>query len=742
MKYAEVAVNTLGGHRHAFTYSIPASIQVQVGQGVWVPFGPRKLIGIVTGLVDHSPVDTTRDIDSVIGTLPFVSPERIALARWIADYYLAPLFSAVALMLPPGFERNTVIKPKITKYLVLNIDREEAQQALLVLRKKRSFKQARVLEILLSADSRLPTSAVMTRAACNRNGVRLLIASGILVEQDEVTRRDPLNKRNLPLELPLTFTDAQMAAWQPIKASLNEVVESGRAAIFLLHGVTGSGKTEIYLQALAETIKLGKKGICLVPEIALTTQLVDRFFSRFPGRVALLHSRLSAGEQYDEWQSIQEGEFDVVIGPRSAVFAPQPNLGLIIVDEEHEWAYKQSDKMPRYHAREVAVELARLTGSTLLLGSATPDVGSYYRARLKEFNLIELKDRVTPLGASSLPEVTIVNMCSEYRDGNRGMFSRLLKSQILSALQKKEQVILFINRRGLATFVQCGNCGYVPGCSHCAGTLTYHASNRKLVCHHCRRTYSDISICPNCGSRDIKHLGIGTEAVEAECRLLFPQANVIRLDSDTMTRSRDFEQAISLFRSRRADIMIGTQLVAKGFDFPGVSLVGVVNADTSLNLPDFRAAERTFQLLCQVEGRAGRGVVAGRAVVQTFNPDYYAVKYAAQHDYAGFYNNEMKYRRQFGYPPFNSMARLIYINANNDKCYSESKRLRSLLEKELAVTGLSGIRIMGPTPVFISRLRGKYQMQLILLGHGLQQLLDRINFPKGWILDFDPASVL
>lgn len=742
MKYAEVAVNTPGGHHHAFTYSIPPSVNLQAGQGVWVPFGPRMLNGIVIGLSDYSSVEQTRDIKSVTGDTPLISTERISLAKWISGYYLAPLFESVALMLPPGFERNVEIKPKIARYISLNLNDDEAAKMISALKQKGSVKQAVVLEILLFAGSRLSAGEILARAGCTRSVLRAMTARGIISEQHEAIRRDPLDKHELRLELPFTFTDGQLAAWQPIKASLNTVTQSGKAGIFLLHGVTGSGKTEIYLQSLAEAIRLGKKGICLVPEISLTPQTVERFFSRFPGRVALLHSKLSQGEQFDEWQRIHDGEFDVVVGPRSAIFAPQPDLGLIIVDEEHEWAYKQSDKMPRYHARDVAVELARLTDSTLVLGSATPDVESYYRTQQKQFELIELKDRVTPLGASSMPEVTIVNMRSEYKSGNRGMFSRLMRKEIGSALERHEQIILFVNRRGQSTFVQCGSCGYVPECRQCTGTLTYHSYNNKLVCHHCRRTYPRITVCPVCGSKEIKYFGIGTESIEAECKVIFPSASIIRLDSDAVTHTRDYEHAMKSFRSRTVDIMIGTQLVAKGLDFPGVSLVGVVNADTSINIPDFRAGERTFQLLCQVEGRAGRGITAGKAVVQTYNPGYYAIKFAAQHDYAGFYESEMKYRKRFGYPPYSHMVRLIYVNTNNERCRDESDRMADALQTEIANIGTGSIKVIGPTPAFIQRLRGKYQMQLILLGHELQQLLNNLDFPRGWIVDVDPAGMI
>jgi len=742
MKYAEVAVNMPGGHRHAFTYSIPASLQVVVGQGVWVTFGATKTTGIVVGLTDYSPVDSTRDIISLISDIPFISTERVRLACWISAHYIAPLFASVALMLPPGFERNIEIKPKIIKYLALNKDSDEVAQYIADLKKRGSSKQARILEILLSTGGRLSTRDVMKKAGSGRTAIKSLIDRGIVIERGETVKRDPLNRRELSLELPFKFTDGQMTAWQPIKAAINTTVQNGKAKVFLLHGVTGSGKTEIYMQALAETIRLGKKGICLVPEIVLTSQIVDRFFSRFPGRVAILHSKLSEGEQYDEWQRIRDGEFDIVIGPRSAIFAPQPELGLIIVDEEHEWSYKQTDKLPRYHARDVAIELARLTGSILILGSATPDVVSYHHAEKKQYQLIELKDRATSLGAPSLPEISVISMSQEYKNGNHGMFSQLLRSEIIAKLEKHEQVILFVNRRGMATFVQCGDCGYVPTCRFCTGTLTYHASNRRLVCHHCRRTYSDISTCPVCRGKDIRHFGIGTESVEAECHRLFPSAAVIRLDSDAITHAHDYDRAINAFRTRKADIMIGTQIVAKGLDFPGVSLVGVINADTILNLPDFRSGERTFQLLCQVAGRAGRGIVAGRAIVQTFNPEYYAIKYAARYDYGGFYNIEMKHRKQFGYPPFNDMVRLVYSNLSSEKCNLESFRMQKLLEANVTSMGIGNIKVIGPSATFISRLRGKYQMQIVLLGHELQTLLDRIDFPRGWIVDVDPSGVL
>ena len=742
MKYAEVAVNAPGGHRHTFTYSIPDSLDVEVGAGVRVPFGARDLQGIVTKLTGSSNISEIRMISDIIGTSPLVSPERIQLALWIADYYLSPVFSAVALMLPPGFERKQEIKTKHLAFLRLNPDTELISRVILELKRAKALKQAEVLEYLEQSAGLLLTSQIQERLKCNRSPIKALLAKGFVIEENVDVDRNPLAGREFPLEFPFTFTSDQQSAWQRIKGSITGKGDNGIPGIFLLHGVTGSGKTEVYLQALAETIRLGRKGICMVPEIALTPQIIDRFMGRFPGRVALLHSKLSLGQQYDVWHGIRRGDFDIVIGPRSAIFVPQPDLGLIIVDEEHEWAYKQSDKMPRYHARDVAVKLAALTGATLVLGSATPSIETYYRAKRSEYQLVELPERITPLGQSPLPEVTVINMRNEFKSGNRGIFSRLLKSRIASTVERHEQVVLFINRRGLATFIECMNCGYVPSCSRCSVALTYHAASHRLICHHCRRVYTVIKACPHCSSTDIKYFGIGTETVETECRKLFRGSKIIRFDSDTVGRTREYEATVNSFRKHEADILVGTQIVAKGLNFPCVSLVGAVNADISLNLPDFRSGERTFQLLCQVAGRAGRGTFAGTAVIQTFNPDYYAIKFAARHDYQGFYESEIKYRRSYGYPPFSDMIRLVYSHINEEKCRAEADRMHNMIKAEIDTRGLPGFKLIGPVAAYIARLRGKYQIQIILLGKDLQNILSAMYFPRGWILDVDPLGMI
>ncbi len=707
---------------------------MEVGCGIRVPFGPRVLQGIVVEVTEKPSYPDTRDILQLISSSPIVSPERIKLALWIADYYLSPLWRSIALFLPPGFERNTVIKPKSIKYLTRVPESEKAKGV--------SAKQRSVLELLSESGGRLPVPQILGQLHLNRGIIKTLLAKGLVVEDEVEVSRDPLACRELPLELPFTFTDNQNLVWHPIEAAIDGQGSAAKPNLFLLHGVTGSGKTEIYLRALAETIKCGKKGICLVPEISLTTQTINRFFARFPGRVAVFHSKLSQGEQYEEWRRIQKGDFDIVIGPRSAIFSPQPDLGLIIVDEEHEWAYKQSDQTPRYHARDVAVQLARLTGSTLIMGSATPDVETYYKAVNGLYQLIELKERITPLGSTPLPEVSVVNMRDEFKAGNRSIFSRLLKAQVKLALEQQEQVILFINRRGQSTFVECMNCGFVPSCKRCSGSLTYHSVEKRLICHHCRRAYPVLRSCPNCYSKEIKYFGIGTETVEAECRKLFPYARVLRFDSDTMAKAREYEKAMNSFRKREIDILVGTQILAKGLDFPGVSVVGIVNSDTGLNLPDFRSGERTFQLLCQVAGRAGRGITAGRAVIQTYNPGYYAIRYAALHDYVGFYESELNYRREFGYPPFTSMVRLVYSHSNEEKCRIEAARLAASIQMLMDEQGAERFKLIGPAPSFVSRLRGKYQVQLIILGRTVHNILEKVDLPPGWILDVDPVGML
>jgi primosomal protein N' (replication factor Y) (superfamily II helicase) len=471
----------------------------------------------------------------------------------------------------------------------------------------------------------------------------------------------------------------------------------------------------------------------------MTPQIIERFFSRFPGRVGVLHSGLSPGEQLDEWWRIKNGEFDVVIGPRSAIFAPQPDLGLVIIDEEHEWTYKQDDS-PRYHTREVAIKLAELTGATVVLGSATPDITSYYRALNGEFHLLELPERVTPDAGSPLPRVEIVDLKAELKAGNLSLFSRSLRSSIEAALANKEQILLFLNRRGAASFVECRNCGWVVRCPRCEVPLSYHFNEDMLVCHQCNYHRKVPTACPRCQSRRIKYLGVGTEKLEQETARLFPSARLLRWDSDAI-QDRGHQEIFAKFKGGEADILIGTQMIAKGLDIPGVTLVGIVSADIALNLPDFRAGERAFQLLTQVAGRAGRGAAGGKVIIQTYSPEHYAIQAAALHDYAAFFRQELAYRRELNQPPFSRFTRLIFTHINAGRCQAETERMKRLLLAERDARGWADFSLIGPAPAFIHRLRCRFRWQIILRASHPAEILSDIPFPRGWSVDIDPVGL-
>ncbi|MBA7613031.1 Primosomal protein N' [subsurface metagenome] len=813
MGYAEVSVNSPIAQRKTFSYTIPSDLSIDVGQAVWVPFGDKLLQGIVLELTDYPSVEETKEIAGIIEPRPVLSPSHVLLARLISEHYLSPLFDAVALMLPPGFERKVVtficspptpheqdtssltgeqrhvvelvwrqgkvglkklekalgarqarlitskligqglvvksyelegvkVKPKRVPYLRLAVKASEAGQEAAKLRQQRAIKQASLVEFLSQASQPVPLAEARREANCSTAVVQALVSKGLAELQEIEVKREPISYQGIIPSVPLTLTAAQRSAWQAIRSSLLQMA-TGYASptIFLLHGVTGSGKTEVYLQALAEAVKLGKRGIVLVPEIALTPQTIERFASRFPHKVAILHSKLSLGEQFDEWQRIRNGEFDVVIGPRSAIFAPQPELGLIVIDEEHEWTYKQHDKSPRYQARDVAIKLAELTGAVVILGSATPDVETFYYTQRGDYGLLQLPERVVPDEGSPLPQVEVVDLRDELKAGNMSIFSRSLSQVTAKAVANKEQVILFLNRRGGATFIQCRSCGFVLRCKRCEVALTYHFAEDVLICHQCNYKMPVPQICPRCLSRRIKFLGTGTQKLEREASYTFPQARLLRWDSDVTKGRYSHQEILNKFRTHEADILIGTQMVAKGLDLPLVTLVGVINADTGLNLPDFRAGERTFQLLSQVLGRAGRGTLGGQVIIQTYSPEHYAVQTAAKHDYALFYEKEINYRRQLHNPPFTRLACLVYSHTNDALCQREAERMKRLLIGEIESKGIDDLNLIGPAPAFIHKLRGRFRWQLILRGSEPSAFLSQIPIPQGWTVDIDPIGL-
>jgi primosomal protein N' (replication factor Y) len=810
MNYAEVAVDSPAS-RSTFCYAIPPRLNISAGQAVWVPFGSRVIQGIVLRLSDEPSIEETKEIAGIITDGPLFSPVQIKLAQWISEYYFAPLFDALALMLPPGFERRAItcfqltdsqidvlltpeqkqilhimeerkkvglpelekamgkqkarqitdqlldrqliiktlelekakIKPKTLPYVKLVADREKIEAERAHLDKSRAYKQLELLDFLTGQAQSILISELKQRLSYSPATIKALESRRLISVERLRVRRDPLAHLSFTASPPPVLAASQQVAWESIEDAIaGKARKSGSPPVFLLFGVTGSGKTEIYLRTLAQFIAAGRRGICLIPEIALTQQTVERFANRFPGGVAVLHSGLSPGEQFDEWQWIMEGNCDVVIGPRSALFAPLPNLGLIIIDEEHEWTYKQEDKSPHYHARDVAIRLAQLSGAVVILGSATPDIGSFHKAQQGEYQLVELKERITPRGYSPLPEVSIVDLREELKAGNTSLLSRSLLAAMKETLAQGEQIILFLNRRGTATFVRCRNCGFVFRCPRCSIALTYHSMEKRLICHRCRYSVPVSQSCPRCFRRNLRFLGIGTQRVEEEMKHFFPEARLLRWDRDVITRRYAHEELLKNFRDHKADVLIGTQMIAKGLDLPQVTLAGVISADTGLNFPDFRSSERIFQLLCQVAGRAGRGVKAGKVIIQTYSPDNYTIEAAARHDYLGFYYKEIDYRRRYNYPPFSQLVRLVYSYTNEELCQREAERVYRLILEEKAREDIIDFNIIGPVPTFAFRARGKYRWQLFLRGPDSTRVLSQLTLPRGWTIDVDPVGMV
>jgi primosomal protein N' (replication factor Y) len=555
-----------------------------------------------------------------------------------------------------------------------------------------------------------------------------LVRENIIAIEEIEIQRDPLLGRLIAPSQPLPLTLAQRVALERILASERPV---------LLHGVTGSGKTEVYLQALEAIIARGQRGIVLVPEIALTAQAIQRFAGRFPGRVAIMHGALTSGERYDEWRRIREGRVDVVIGSRTALFAPVPNLGMLILDEEHEPAYKQDERPPTYHARSAALALSKILNIPLVLGSATPSLETYFRAERGEYQLVELPHRI----GANLPPVEVIDLRNELHAGNTSILSRRLHSALHDVLHRGQQAILYLNRRGAASCVLCRDCGYVAMCEQCDIPLTYHTTERLLLCHYCNSQHKPLRTCPQCQGNSVRYFGLGTEKVEQTIARAFPGVRLLRWDRDTAKNRRAHEQLLDRFANHEADILIGTQMIAKGLDIPGVTLVGVISADIALMLPDFSAPERSFTLLTQVAGRAGRGAEAGQVIIQTFNPQHFCIDAASRHSYEEFYTAEIEARRRYGYPPFRQFVKFTYGHENRHRAQNEALLLREKLDSWIERLGLDGTDIVGPAPAVMERLQGKYRWQMILRGHNLQRIL-RVLHASGWQIDIDPVSIM
>lgn len=667
-----------------FDYIVPNDLEssIKVGIRVLVPFGRQTLEGFVLEIKDNSDRDL-KEIYSILDRDIVLNDELLLLGKQIQKSTLSTLISAYQVMLPKALKAKAgVLVSK--KY-----------QTFYELTDKSYLASSSAQEKILKLFSDKKTISRKELLAISSSALSTLIEKKVL---SEIKKEDYRIKYEVNKDKKKVLTPSQQKV-------VNSVLENQQNVPFLLFGVTGSGKTEVYMQIIEEVLKHGESAIMLVPEISLTPQMVEQFSNRFGNQIAALHSALSEGEKYDEWRRIARGEASIVIGARSAIFAPLKNIGIIIMDEEHSDSYKQGDKSPRYHARDIAIWRAKYHSCPVLLGSATPSLESMARAEKGVYQLLVLKERVN---GKSLPNVEIIDMNKEAKNGTSHITNRLL-GELSSCIDRGEQAILFLNRRGFSTFVTCKNCSETIKCPNCDITLTYHKSNRMLRCHYCGYATPLPKVCPNCNEEALSDLGVGTEKIEEELHGLLPNARVLRMDVDTTSRKGAHKKMIDAFRSHEYDILLGTQIVAKGLDFSDVTLVGVINADTSLNIPDFRSSENTYSLLSQVAGRSGRSQKTGKVYIQTFNPDHYAISFVKEHDYLGFYREEMKIRRRLGYPPFYFLCYLKISGKEADYLFQESLKIKRSLERNLHHT-----TILGPTTLAVFKVNNIYRYGIIL----------------------------
>jgi len=746
-----------------FDYFIPEQWRgvIQPGMRVIVPFGPRNIQGFVVDLKAESEFEKLRNIIEPMDLEPVLNQELLKLGDWLTESTLCFKIFAYQVMLPAALKAKYEKKVRLAdglavkdlpetlqaffenadmldwddalkKAIVPQLQREAAKGHLEVIymvkervkKKKRKYVRPNVpLTELNNEIERIPANAEKQRQVLryfsrhfndvelkklvadvktSASTVKALVEKKLLTEFEMEVYRNPFENRTFERTKPLPLTEAQQTAIEPI---LN-AIEQNHHEVFLLYGVTGSGKTEIYLQSIQEVIEKGQEAIVLVPEISLTPQMVNRFKGRFGDLVAVLHSGLSAGEKYDEWRKIQRKEVKVVVGARSAIFAPFENIGIIIIDEEHETSYKQ-EEMPRYHARDVAVERALNYNCPVVLGSATPSLESFARAQKKVYHLLTLPNR---MNNQNLPAVEIIDMREELRDGNRSMFSRKLFEMLKDRIEKKQQSVLFLNKRGHSSFVMCRDCGYVMNCPNCDISLTYHRVTEQMKCHYCGYESFVPKHCPECNSEYIRYFGTGTQKVEEELGKILPEARVIRMDVDTTGRKGSHERLLTDFKDGKADILLGTQMIAKGLDFPNITLVGVLSADTMLHLPDFRASEKTFQLLTQVSGRAGRHQLPGEVIIQTYTPEHYSIELASHHDYDLFYQREMMIRKMHHYPPFYYLSLITVSHEQLVTVVSEMEKIVSYVRAHVSKEAV----VLGPAASPIPRINNRYRYQCLI----------------------------
>lgn len=757
-----------------FHYAVSQELEaaLQVGSRVLVPFGrgDRTREAVVVGFAASTEVSGLKYVKSLMDDKPMLSHEMLQLAAWMRHRYICTYWDAVRCMLPPGVSNRTrtivrlngdsytgdnaswqtisqvlkaeggmmdlgklkeslaipaagrvikamekagvlctqevnqsAVREKTMRVAYLNCPREEIVEAIESNRLRR-IQHIRVLELLLENDW-VSVQDILQFASVTPSVLNTLKKNGYINFKEVEVLRDPYENRNIPPTSPFPPTLQQQQVLDCLKASLD-----GRAfEEALIHGVTGSGKTEVYLQLIQHCFDQGRQAIVLVPEISLTPQMVERFKGRFGDEVAVLHSRLSLGERYDQWRMIKEGGIRVVVGARSAIFAPFDQLGLVIIDEEHENSYK-SETTPKYHAREIARMRCQMKQALLVYGSATPSVETFYRAKKGQIRLLEMTERTN---GRALPRVEMIDMRSELENGNRSVFSVRLVEEVNRNLQKQEQTLMFLNRRGYASFVLCRKCGLTLTCPNCNISLTYHANGDRLICHYCGYTSRNPAACPRCKSTYIRQFGTGTQKIEEEIHKQFAHAAVMRMDMDTTTGKNSHEELLQEFKDKNVDIMVGTQMIAKGHDFPNVTLVGVLAADSMLNIADFRASERTFQLLTQVAGRAGRGELEGRVLVQTYNTEDFSIDCASRHDYAGFYRQEILVREKLQYPPFMYIGVLLLSGLDDRMTFSMAGKLKKAMEQSFMAHGREAA-VLGPTRAPLTRIKRKYRWRIVI----------------------------
>ena len=680
-----------------FQYAIPEGLDgtVEIGSVVRVPFGKgnRMITGYVVAMsaTPSYDVNKIKYIDSIASNRVNAATDMIKLALWLKTHYGCTMNQALKTVIPV----KDKINHKVKRVICLNITEDKADEFLAVYKKKAKAKH-RLLEALIN-EPVIDSDIVKTKLNISASTIKAMEEDGVINVKTEEYYRNPVSDKNV-FNKDVVLNDEQRAAAESI---INDY-DDGKYGTYLMHGVTGSGKTEVYMDVIEHVISMNRQVIMLIPEIALTFQTVQRFYHRFGDKVSIINSRMSKGERYDQFLRALRGEISIMIGPRSALFTQFPDLGLIVIDEEHEGAYR-SEQVPRYHAVETAIHIAKEHNASVVLGSATPSIDSFYRARNGEFKLLSLKKRA---GNSELPDVYIADMRSELKSGNRTIFSQKLKQLIRDRLDKKEQIMLFLNKRGTAGFVSCRACGYVYKCPHCDVSMTAHR-NGKLVCHYCGYETPQLNICPECGSKYISGFRAGTEAVEDAVHKMFPDARVLRMDMDTTKGKDGHEHILNAFATEQADVLVGTQMIVKGHDFPKVTLVGIVAADMSLYASDYRAVERTFQLVTQAAGRAGRGQRRGEVVIQTYAPDNYGIICAAGQDYTGFYDKEISYRQMLSYPPVNNMIRINISSADEGRLkvgVDDIKRLLDDKNNNLA----NSIKILGPANAPIYKISDVY----------------------------------